>query len=122
MEGAPWASEMLQAANGLISEVSSYFSDALSDLAKQADLFGIYAEEKMELLENTNKLLQGNNLLSPFVLFGETPTNYYDRTIHAGNIGTIGLGAISNYVDYSLRLPELVDTLGVNTSQWQAVA
>ncbi|AGH57072.1 hypothetical protein VPMG_00081 [Vibrio phage VBP32] len=37
----------------------------------------------------------------------ETPTEFYTRTIHAGNIGTATLSQIENYVDKALELPEL---------------
>lgn len=39
----------------------------------------------------------------------ETPTEFYTRTIHAGNIGTATLYQIENYVDKALELPELTN-------------
>jgi hypothetical protein len=40
-------------------------------------------------------------------VFGETPDEFYNRTIHAGNIGILSVDAVSNYVEMQLRLPDI---------------
>lgn len=48
--------------------------------------------------------------------FGESPTNYFNRTVHAGNIGIHGLDTIENYCSMALRLPELEQTIDFGQS------
>lgn len=112
LAGSPWATELLQLSNSLASGVGDFLEDEFSDLAIQAEEFGLYVEEKSELLDQANDLLKGNVAMSPIVVFGENPNDFYNRTVHAGNIGTLGISAIQHYVDVALRLPELSDSLG----------
>lgn len=111
LAGAPWAEDLLKISMGLSKEASNVLQESFNDLLNEREQFGLFVEEKTKLLEDTRELLEGNNLLSPFVLFGEKPENYYNRTVHSGNVGVLGISATSNYVDYALRLPELPDTL-----------
>lgn len=104
-----WASELLQLSSGL---QSAALQDKFSDLLAQQDQFNLFVEEQEELLENAQKLLETSNLLAPYVIFGEKPEDFYNRTIHYGNIGTLGITAISSYVDIALTLPTLNDTVG----------
>jgi hypothetical protein len=67
--------------------------------------------KKTDLLKTANNLLEGNNLLSPFIIFGENPSDYYERTVHSGNIGAHTIETISSYVDTALTLPSLNTTL-----------
>jgi hypothetical protein len=104
-----WASELLQLSSGL---QSAAFQDKFSDLLEQQEQFNLFVEEQENLLESAQKLLETGNLLAPFVIFGEKPEDFYNRTIHYGNIGTLGITAISSYVDIALTLPKLNDTVG----------
>lgn len=108
---APWAKELLQLSNGLTKAISSTVSDLISDLQNEITDFAKYAEEQYKLLETANDLLKNDSLLSPFVIFGESPNDFYNRTVHSGNIGVLGISAVSSYVDIALTLPKLNDTL-----------
>jgi hypothetical protein len=104
-----WASELLQISSGL---QSAALQDKFSDLLEQQDQFNLFVEEQEALLESAQKLLETTSFLSPYVIFGEKPEDFYNRTIHYGNIGTLGITAISSYVDIALTLPTLNDTVG----------
>ena len=110
--GAPFASELLMLSNGLSQAA---LSAKMSDLMGEAEAFRLLAEEKTDLLEKAEDLLDNTSFLSPFVIFGEKPEDFYNRTVHSGNIGIVGINAISYYVDIALTLPNLNDTLGENT-------
>lgn len=110
--GAPWASELLQLSNGLTKAITSTIADAMSGLKEAYDSFNAFREEASAALDKANDLLETNNHLSPFVIFGESPNDFYNRTVHAGNTGTNAIQAISSYVDMALTLPKLNDTLG----------
>ena len=66
-----------------------------------------------EQLEATSAQLLGDNLLKqvPYVVLGESPAGYFNRTVHSGNIGAQSISMIRNYVDLSLQLPKPSDTL-----------
>lgn len=105
----PAAAEMLQLSNGLQKAVLEVRYGDLLDLQKE---FNLYAEEKNKELEAAQKLLETETSISPFVIFGEKPEDYFNRTVHYGNIGTLGITAVSSYVDIALTLPKIQDTLG----------
>ena len=110
--GAPWATDLLQLSNGLTNAITSTIADAMSGLKEAYDSFSAFREEASAALDKANDLLETNNHLSPFVIFGESPNDFYNRTVHAGNTGTNAIQAISSYVDMALTLPKLNDTLG----------
>ena len=82
--------------------------------------FSLMAEQKWAELEDVKNLLGKENLINPFdfigkeprISFGESPSQFYDRTIHAGNIGVLALDANSSFVEISLTLPKLPQTFG----------
>jgi hypothetical protein len=109
IKGCPYAGEMLMLSNGMQQAV---FEANYADLLDEQKMFQLYAEEKNKDLEVAEKLLETQTVLSPFTIFGEKPEDYFNRTVHYGNIGTLGITAISSYVDMALTLPKIQDTLG----------
>lgn len=111
VNGAPWAKELLQVSSGLSTGAQAHLKDMYGDLLEQYQTFNLFKDEQTKALEAANKLLEHSTRLSPFVIFGEKPDDYYNRTIHAGNVGVVGIGAISKYVDTALTLPKLDETI-----------
>lgn len=109
--GAPWAKELLQVSTSLSSEVSAELQRNFNSLRTETLTFGTAAEAQQKKLDDANKLLENSNYLTPMIIFGEKPQDFYQRTVHSGNIGVLGLDAISSYVDVALTLPKLTDTL-----------
>ncbi len=61
--------------------------------------------------------LRGSRSLFPTTIkFGEPPGDYFTRTIHAGNVGVVGIDAVAYYHDMALTLPRLTDS--VEESAW----
>lgn len=108
----PAINQMLQIANGLLKGTAKVVMDDLMDLGKEFEAFKNEAEEQMKLLDETKALLENSTRLNPMVIFGESPDNFYNRTVHSGNVGTIGYQAIEAYVDMALTLPTISDSLG----------
>lgn len=104
-----WAKDLLSLSNGLQQAITR---DRLDDLIGEVADFRAEVQEQQKLLDEAAKLLDSREVLSPWVIFGETPENYFNRTVHFGNIGTLGINAVSSYVDLALTLPKLNDTLG----------
>lgn len=109
--GAPWAKELLSLSTGLSKGVNTELNREFGQLKKESDDFQLFVKEEQKKLDEANKLLENTNWMTPLIIFGEKPDDYYHRTVHSGNIGVLSLDAISAYVDVSLTLPELTDTL-----------
>ncbi|EKD22489.1 MAG: N4 gp53-like protein [uncultured bacterium] len=110
--GAPWAQELIQLSTGLSKGISDNLQDMMKDLVGDYQQLSVMKDDFAKEMERTSKLLDSNNHLSPFVIFGESPNDFYNRTVHSGNIGMNGISAISNYVNVSLKLPEFYETIG----------
>ena len=111
LAGAPWASDLLQVSSGISKAAQGVLQSDFKDLLADVSSFSEYVKQQTKLLDTANDLLDSSVHMSPFIIFGETPAEFYERTVHYGNIGTIGVSAISNYVDILLRLPKLNDSL-----------
>lgn len=109
---APMAKDLLSLANGMVSSIGASYQEDMANLMGEYSEFNKYIEEQTKLLDKAEDSLRTSNLLSPFTIFGESPDDFYKRTIHSGNIGTIGVDSIENYVERSLTLPTITDTLG----------
>lgn len=109
--GAPWANELLTLSTGLTKGVSIEVDRQFGKLQADSLDFQQYMKAENERLEKANDLLKNDHKLSPMVIFGESPTNYYNRTVHSGNIGLLGITSVSQYFDVSLQLPKLTETL-----------
>lgn len=109
LQGAPWAQDLLMLANGLSTAALEIGYEGL--MTEQSD-FLAFMEQQNKLLETANELLENKTALNPFVIFGESPTDYYNRTVHSGNIGVFGIEAVAQYTEIALTLPKLNDTLG----------
>lgn len=109
---APWAQDLLKLSNGLSSQAGNAIQDELTNLIEVQSEFSKQMEAQMKLLETAQDLLEPSQLLHPFTIFGESPTDFYNRTVHSGNIGTMAISSISSYVDLSLTLPKFSETVG----------
>lgn len=106
-----WAKNLLQVSTSLVSGIQNKLGDLMGDLADAATEFGKMVEDQTKLLETAQELLEGNPTLVPLIVFGESPNDFYNRTVHSGNIGVIGIDAVSSFVDNALTLPTLDQTL-----------
>lgn len=111
-KGMPWAEHALKASNVLNKAAENNMKELYKDLADEYSEFLDELKLAEESLETAKDLLYNNNYLSPYTLMGETPQEFYTRTIHAGNIGAHTLKAVNTYVDRALKLPTIDDTLG----------
>lgn len=116
ISGAPWAGKLLAISSNMIKAVGESYNDALNGLINESKSFTELYAEKNRLLEDANKLLEQTNFLSPLVIFGETPDEFFNRTVHSGNIGINSIDAVSNYVEIALTLPKLDETIGVSSN------
>jgi len=121
LTGAPWAEEALAASSGLANAANSYTQELMAGVQNDYETFLDSRQDRLATLDAANQLLEIDSLLDPMslitrhepvIIAGESPEAFYNRTIHAGNVGTLALDAIGSYVDNSLKLPTINDTLG----------
>lgn len=112
IQGAPMARELLELSTGMTSAINQRTQVNMLDLMGEAKDFEVEAKKKNDLLDKANDLLDSDVLLRPFIIFGETPNEYYQRTVQSGNIGILSIDAISSYVDVALTLPTFNETVG----------
>ena len=115
------AQTMLKASTGLVKASSEEYQHQLrTEYDNDRAEFNLFVDEATDQLKDAKKLLDIGNLINPFefigeiplMSLGEQPDTYFKRTIHAGNIGVVGIDAITSYVDMSLKLPDMNQTLG----------
>lgn len=107
-----WANHLLQVGNGLLQEVGKSYQQAINEVGEVFKELQIGYENQMEELEKLSEALLGtNNFLSPLIFFGETPSNYYTRTVHSGNIGLQTIESVNRFVEYALKLPDLSQSI-----------
>jgi len=106
------SNSMLTASNDAIAEMGNAFNDLTQE-------FSLMMDAQAEEMKAAQKLLGTDLTLNPFdfigretvFIDGESPDDFYYRTIHAGNVGATGITAQSNYVANALRLPSFAETM-----------
>lgn len=117
---ATWAESLMSLSTGLLDAASTGFQAGIAAYSSQAAEFQLLATEAQTALEEAEKLLGMQNLIDPYAFIGkepsftpgETPADFFHRSIHAGNSGVLSFDAISSYAQISLTLPKLSDTFG----------
>lgn len=123
---ALWGERLLQSSVGLSKGAGGAIQEDMKDLQGDWADFQSYQETQNAALKKGQDLLQTTNLLDPLMFteahltpqirFGESPQDYFTRTVHAGNVGVVGIDAVSYYHDMALTLPRLSDS--VEESAW----
>ena len=68
---------------------------------------------KREEYGNNRNLIDGLEFVkkSPQVIWGESPDEFYYRSVHAGNMADVPYKAIKNYVKINTSIPTLKESL-----------
>ena len=117
---ATWATNLLEMSSGLVDGASKMIQAGMEEIRDAFGELQLLMDSNAEALREAEKLLGMQDLLNPFAFIGkvpelrigETPDNFFTRTIHAGNIAVASLEMPGVYVDMALRLPKVEDTLG----------
>lgn len=105
------AENLLMASSGLMLGTKEVLQDMFLDLQNEFEAFSDYRDETLKELEKTQELLKNDYTLQPFILLGEKPQDFYNRTVHSGNIGIVGIQYVESYVEHALRLPDINDSM-----------
>lgn len=113
--GMTVATDMLTITTGIIDSVQVALKDEADDLGKEIEDWTSYAEGEESILEEWNEALDVNSFLSPWdflyrpqlFIADEQPEEFYNRMIHAGNIGVATLNQQETFVEGKLELPRV---------------
>lgn len=119
--GTTWGETLVSVGNNLVNESSLAYQDAVSDMMKDFEDFEKYAQGQFDNLKDKAEQLglNGQNVgLEPLemvyrvpdIRIGETPNDFYNRTVHSGNIGVTSFDMVENFASLRLTLPTLADT------------
>jgi hypothetical protein len=106
---------MLAASSSLLNGANDLIRSALEAIQVEMAAFGDYVDLKMDELDKALELLDTRSSIDPLTMLNythtiglpnESPTMFYNRTIHQGNIGVLVLDVIENYTNLMLKLPE----------------
>jgi hypothetical protein len=111
----PTAQLCLMSSMALLDSSQQEFERLRTEMENKSTKMQEDYEEKFDELEALWEELNPENLLSfdllslsnpYYTISNETPDDFYNRTIHRGNMGALSLGALTNYYDISLQLPK----------------
>lgn len=116
-----FADSLVGIGNGLAKQSNIAYADQLQDIYQEMADFQEWSQGQFDSLnEKRDELglnaqwqgLTGFDFvgLSPVVRLGESPNDYYSRTVHSGNIGVTAYDMVETYAAYKLQLPQLSDT------------
>jgi len=105
------AKDFVQAATGLASAISRVIQGNFANLQQEWSSLVRSMEEEQKLIDDSRSMLETSSILSPLVIFGETPQQFYQRTIHSGNIGVLVLDDVQHFVHRKLQLPTFASSV-----------
>ena len=116
--GAPFAIDLLSITQALSIGIKEVTTDAMDSITaeytefeEESDLLSEALEDKLEDLDtgldiNPMLVTQHQEFITDT---WETPTEFFDRTIHAGNIGVYCLESTSVFVEQLVKLPTTIN-------------
>lgn len=115
---ATWADSLLSVGTNLARTASAEQQQLINDMQQEIVDFENYAKGQFDSLEEKREQLGLNPQftgltgldivnLSPMQVWGESPNDFYTRTVHSGNIGAASFDVASGFVDYMLKLPTI---------------
>ena len=115
-----FADKLIKVANGLVSATENTMREMFAGIAEEIEEFNELREQKWAELEEAKDLLDTNSFLDPFLFIGqvpqtvpgESPERYYQRLVGNTNPGLLGFEFVEKFVDISLTLPSVNDTIG----------
>lgn len=120
-KGAVWADRLLMTTGNMQTTVTEQLRTELNQLQLEMDAFEQQIADDKDALDRAQNelgnpspvplMLELATKVEPFLIDGETPDEFYARTVNAGNVGAKLLDETATFVDTLLELPEPQDTL-----------
>ena len=108
------AENLMMASTSLTEGVNAVNEEEIKNIMKEYERERALFEERMDEIEEIEEMLKTPELVDaymfigqePLTVAGESPSGFYDRTIHNGNPGTLCYDYLHNYFDVNLQLPK----------------
>lgn len=122
---ATWAQNLVSIGTSLVKEAGALsqqqIAAGIKDLVEDAEAFSVWASDQADGLTDSMLALGLNPSIvglsafdvvkmGPQLVLGESPSDYYNRTVHAGNIGTLAFDMTESYVAVNTTLPTFNQT------------
>ena len=110
----PTATEMLKAVECITQAVNENTLNEAMELQEEMEEFTASTEERQQELDDAQALLDGSDydfldiIIQPDVILSESPDDFFNRTIHTGNVGVLSLNAPNDFVSNLLTLPKTI--------------
>lgn len=120
VKGLPFSDQLLSSLSVFTDSYTMSLDYELQAISSDMDDLLELNKERETEIERVHELLDTNSgLLDPLYILkqssktdlSESPSDFFDRTIHSGNVGVESLGAIEDYVSNLLLLPEVGEQL-----------
>jgi len=108
-----FGAEFLKGASSAFGGIDLFIESEFDQLKLDLEQFELLKDEQEATLETANELLETSGIIDPFEFIESTgldpfenPEEFYNRTVHSGNVGALVYDAITHYVDMMLELPK----------------
>lgn len=120
-----WAENLVSLGTALVKEGAALsqaqIAAGLTDIASDMEAFSAWSQDQMDGLGDKMSELGLNPAIvgigafdvvkmGPMLILGEDPQDYYQRTVHSGNVGTMAFNMTESYVATKLLLPTFNQT------------
>ena len=117
---AAWAETLVSVGTAMVKEAGqlsqAQIAAGLKDIVEDAEAFSAWAQDQMDGLSDSMTALGLNPTIvglgafdvvkmGPQLILGEEPSDYFARTVHSGNIGTVSFDMTEFYVASKMQLP-----------------
>lgn len=122
---ATWAENLVRVGASLVNQAATVnqqqIAAGIESIVEDAQAFSAWAQEQLDGLGDKmqalglNPAIVGLNSfdvvkMGPQLVLGESPTDYYSRTVHAGNIGLLSIEMTESFVAVKTQLPSFNQT------------
>lgn len=120
-----WAENLINIGTALVKQSGELsqqqIAAGIKDLVEDAEAFSVWGQDQMDGLSDKMQELGLNPTIvglsafdvvkmGPQLVLGETPSGYFERTVHSGNIGVLTFDMTESYVDMQVALPTFNQT------------
>ena len=120
-----WAENLINIGTALVKQAGELsqqqIAAGIKDIVEDAEAFSVWSQDQMDGLSDKMQELGLNPVIvglsafdvvrmGPQLILGESPSGYYERTVHSGNIGALAFDMTESYVDMQVALPTFNQT------------